>query len=206
MPLLFHTLIPSILHHLPSSTSTKIRIVGFLVIHKKKFFFKAHSVPLLWIFNIICFDDNSKILIQPWLIQSLLLFFIISVLWTTRLVSFWSKCFNWNIFINLKFLPSSIFYTTQTSAHFRCWYRSCLRMTIHFGRGNFHWYQYNGQQFKLLNIHKNWIDISTLCMNSCPVIFQKSFLQTKPLEALSINLPIHAQVSNPSSLMLAKPS
>ena len=32
------------------------------------------------------------------------------------------------------------------------------------------------------------------------------FLQTKPLEALSINLPIHAQVSNPSSLMLAKPS
>lgn len=74
MPLLFHTLIPSILHHLPSSTSTKIRIVGFLVIHKKKFFFKAHSVPLLWIFNTICFDDNSKILIQPWLIQSLLLF------------------------------------------------------------------------------------------------------------------------------------
>ena len=43
-------------------------------------------------------------------------------------------------------------------------------------------------------------------MDSCPVIFQKSFLQTKPLEALSINLPIHAQVSNPSSLMLAKPS
>ena len=43
-------------------------------------------------------------------------------------------------------------------------------------------------------------------MESCPIIFQKSFLQTKPLEALSIKLPIHAQVSNPSSLMLAKPS
>ena len=43
-------------------------------------------------------------------------------------------------------------------------------------------------------------------MDSCPVIFQKSFLQTKPLEALSIKLPIHAQVSNPSSLMLAKPT
>ena len=37
-------------------------------------------------------------------------FSIISVLWTTRLVSFWSKCFNWNIFINLKFLPSSMFW------------------------------------------------------------------------------------------------
>ena len=38
------------------------------------------------------------------------------------------------------------------------------------------------------------------------LFFQKSFLQTKPLEAQSIKLPIHAQVSNPSSLMLAKPS
>ena len=28
---------------------------------QKNFFFKAHSVPLLWIFNTICFDDNSKI-------------------------------------------------------------------------------------------------------------------------------------------------
>ena len=56
------------------------------------------------------------------------------------------------------------------------------------------------------NDSKKLVNISTLCMDSCPVIFQKSFLQTKPLEALSIKLPIHAQVSNPSSLMLAKPS
>ena len=59
---------------------------------------------------------------------------------------------------------------------------------------------------KQQNSNRYLIDISTLCMDSCPIIFQKSFLQTKPLEALSIKLPIHAQVSNPSSLMLAKPS